>query len=90
MKLRCYNKGTICPSYKHDGVFRPDNKTLTRLMTDLKRCANCMACSQPKTIDFRDDLQQIAAITLCEKGLYTIQHIAVAPASEHSYDLGYV
>ncbi len=75
MKLRCYSKGSICPSYKHDGVFRPDNKTLTPLMADLKQCANCMACSQPKMIDFRDDLQQVAAITLCEKGpLYNPAH----------------
>lgn len=68
MKLRCYNKGVTCPSYKHSGVFYPDNKTLTRLIPDLKRCANCMAYSPPKMNDFRDDLQQIAAITLCEKG----------------------
>ncbi len=57
MKLRCYNKGSICPSYKNAGVFHPDNETLTRLMPDLKRCANCMAYSPPKMNDFRDDLQ---------------------------------
>ena len=68
MKLRCYNEGSICPNYKHDGAFYPDNRTLTRLMPDLKQCANCMAYSPPKMNDFRDDLQQIAAITLCEKG----------------------
>lgn len=75
MKLKCYLKGAKCPTYKHEGMFRPDNATITRLLPDLKRCANCMACSPPKMPDFRDDLQQAAAITLFEKGpLYDPTH----------------
>lgn len=79
MKLRCYLKGAKCPAYKHEGAFRPDNATITRLLPDLKRCANCMAYSPPKMPDFCDDLQQVAAVTLFEKGaLYDPAHQSCA------------
>lgn len=68
MKLRCYLKEMKCPPYEHTGVFQADNQTVKRLLPDLKRCANCTACSRPNMPDFRDDLQQIASITLCERG----------------------
>lgn len=68
MKLRCQNKGTSCPPFKHNGVFYPDNENIKRLLPDLNRCADCMACMAPKLPSFRDDLLQIASITLFEKG----------------------
>ena len=75
MNLRCYNKDVRCPAYDHSGTFQPDNETITRFLPDLKRCANCMAYSLPKMPDYRDDLQQIATLTLFEKGvLYNPKH----------------
>ena len=68
MKLRCQLKGTKCPPFKHNGVFHPDNQTVKRLLPDLNRCANCMAYAAPKLPSFRDDLLQIASLTLLEKG----------------------
>ena len=68
MKLRCQSKGTNCPPFKHNGIFRPHNANIKRLLPDLNRCADCMAYMAPKLPSFRDDLLQIASITLFEKG----------------------
>ena len=68
MKLRCQNKGTSCPPFKHNGVFYPDNENIKRLLPDLNRCADRMAYVAPTLPSFRDDLLQIASITLLEKG----------------------
>ncbi len=68
MKLRCQLKGVKCPRYKHHGIFNPDNKTITRLLPDLNRCAGCIAYASPKCSEMREDLQQIAATVLIEKG----------------------
>ena len=68
MKLRCQYPGIKCPRYKHQGVFRPDDETVKRLLPDLNWCANCMAYATPKCPDIRDDLLQIASTVLVEKG----------------------
>ena len=68
MKLRCQSKGTNCPPFKHNGIFRPHNENIKRLLPDLNRCADCMACVAPTLPSFRDDLLQIASIALLEKG----------------------
>ena len=68
MKLRCQSKGKSCPPCKHNGIFYPDNESIKRLLPDLNRCADCMAYAAPKLPSFRDDLLQIASITLLEKG----------------------
>ena len=68
MKLRCQSKGTNCPPFKHNGVFRPYNENIKRLLPDLNRCADCMAYVAPTLPYFRDDLLQIASLTLLEKG----------------------
>ena len=68
MKLRCQNPGIKCPSYKHEGVFCPDDETVKRLLPDLNRCANCMAFASPQCPHLRDDLLQTASIVLIEKG----------------------
>lgn len=68
LKLRCQSKGANCPPFKHDGVFHPSNENIKRLLPDLNRCANCTAYVAPKLPSFRDDLLQIASITLLEKG----------------------
>ena len=68
MKLRCQDKGTNCPPFKHNGVFRPHNENIKRLLPDLNRCADCMAYVAPTLPSFQDDLLQIASITLLEKG----------------------
>ena len=68
MKLRCQLKSVKCPRYKHYGIFDPNNKTMTRLLPDLNRCAGCMARASPKCPEIREDLQQIASMVLIEKG----------------------
>ena len=68
MKLRCQNKGTKCPPFKHNGIFRSHNENIKRLLPDLNRCADCMAYMAPTLPSFRDDLLQTASITLLEKG----------------------
>ncbi|RKU10358.1 hypothetical protein C6503_19805 [Candidatus Poribacteria bacterium] len=68
MKLRCQLKGAKCPPFKHNGIFHPDNESIKRLLPDLNRCADCMAYMAPTLPSFRDDLLQIASITLHEKG----------------------
>lgn len=68
LKLRCQSKGANCPPFKHSGVFNPNNENIKRLLPDLKRCANCTASVAPKLPSLRDDLLQIASMTLLEKG----------------------
>jgi RNA polymerase sigma factor (sigma-70 family) len=68
MKLRCQTKGTKCPPYVHEGVFKATDKTLTRFESDLNRCAKCTACATPALPSYQEDLLQIARITLWEKG----------------------
>lgn len=68
MKLKCQSAGAKCPPYSHDGKFHPNNTTITALLPDLRRCANCIAYTPPSTPSFRDDLIQIASITLIKKG----------------------
>ena len=68
MKLRCQSEGANCPPFKHNGIFRPHNENIKRLLPDLNRCADCMAYTAPTLPYFRDDLLQIASITLLEKG----------------------
>ena len=69
MKLRCHqSKGRKCPRYWHQGVFQPDNKTVKSLLPDLRQCAGCIASAAPKRLELRDDLFQIASLTLIEKG----------------------
>jgi len=68
MKLRCQSQGANCPPFKHSGVFHANNENIKRLLPDLNRCANCTAYVPPKLPSLRDDLLQIASITLLEKG----------------------
>jgi RNA polymerase sigma factor (sigma-70 family) len=68
MKLKCQLAGAKCPPYSHEGEFQPDNATITSLLPDLRRCANCIAYEPLSLPAFRDDLIQIASITLIEKG----------------------
>ncbi len=68
MKLKCQLIGAKCPPYSHDGEFHPNNATITGLLPDLHRCANCIAYESPALSAFRDDLLQIASITLIKKG----------------------
>ena len=68
MKLKCQLKGVNCPPYSHSGKFQPNNATVTALLPDLRRCANCIAYESPSFPAFRDDLIQIASITLIAKG----------------------
>lgn len=68
MKLKCQLIGAKCPPYSHDGEFHPNNKIITGLLPDLRRCANCIAYESPTLPAFQDDLLQIASITLIQKG----------------------
>ena len=68
MALRCQLGTVKCPSYKHQGIFQPDNETVKSLLSDLKHCAACTAAVPPKRPDLHDDLLQIASLTLLEKG----------------------
>ncbi len=67
-KLKCQLAGTKCPPYAHEGEFQPDNATITGLLPDLRRCANCRAYESPSLPAVRDDLIQIASVTLIKKG----------------------
>lgn len=64
MKLKCQLTGAKCPPYSHKGEFQPDNATITGLLPDLRRCASCIALEPPSIPAFRDDLIQIASVTL--------------------------
>ena len=68
MALRCQLGTVKCPSYKHQGIFQPDNETVKSLLSDLNHCASCISAAPPKRPDLRDDLLQIASLTLLEKG----------------------
>jgi RNA polymerase sigma factor (sigma-70 family) len=68
MALKCQSDYIKCPAYKHQGIFRPDNKTVKSLLPDLKSCAACMSSAPPKRPDLREDMLQIASLTLVEKG----------------------
>ena len=68
MTLKCQLIGVKCPPYKHHGIFRPDNKTVKSFLPDLTYCAACIANTPPKRTDLHDDLLQVAALTLIDKG----------------------
>ena len=68
MTLRCQLTGVKCPPYKHQGVFLPDNETVKSLLPDLMHCAACIANSAPQRNDLREDLLQVASLTLIDKG----------------------
>jgi len=68
MKLRCQLKSIKCPRYKHQGIFRPNDEMVKPLLPDLNQCAVSTAYAAPKRPDLRDDLLQIASLTLIEKG----------------------
>ena len=69
MKLRCHqSKGTKCPCYKHQGIFRPTDEMVKPLLPDLRQCAVCTASAAPQRFDLRNDFLQIASLTLIEKG----------------------
>ncbi len=68
MKLKCRSAGAKCPPYSHNGKFYPTNISITDLLPDLRRCANCIAYTPPSAPSFQDDLIQIASITLLKKG----------------------
>ena len=68
MTLRCQLRGVKCPPYKHQGVFLPDNKTVKSLLPDLTHCAVCIADAAPQRNDLREDLLQVASLTLIDKG----------------------
>lgn len=68
MKLRCQLKSIKCPRYKHQGIFRPTDEVVKSLLPDLRQCATCITHAAPQRPDLRDDLLQIASLTLVEKG----------------------
>lgn len=68
MALRCQLRGIKCPPYKHEGIFQPDDETVKPLLPDLARCAACIAKATPQRPDLQDDLLQVAALTLIDKG----------------------
>lgn len=68
MILKCQLPGAKCPPYSHNGKFLPNDATITGFLPDLRRCANCIAYNSPSLPAFRDDLIQIASITLIQKG----------------------
>ena len=68
MKLRCQLKSIKCPSYKHQGIFQPNDEMVKPLLLDLRQCATCTAYAAPQRPDLQDDLLQVAALTLIRKG----------------------
>lgn len=68
MTLRCQLTGIKCPPYKHQGIFQPDNETVKSFLPDLMYCAACIANAAPQRADLRDDLLQVASVTLIDKG----------------------
>lgn len=68
MTLRCQLTGVKCPPYKHQGVFLPDNETVKSFLPDLTYCATCIANATPRRNDLREDLLQVASLTLIDKG----------------------
>ena len=68
MTLRCQLTGVQCPPYEHQGVFLPDNETVKSFLPDLMHCATCIANATPQRDDLREDLFQVASLTLIDKG----------------------
>ncbi len=68
MALRCQLAGIKCPPYKHQGIFLPDNETVKSFLPDLTHCAACIANTAPQRNDLREDLLQVASLTLIDKG----------------------
>ncbi|MDE0015845.1 MAG: sigma-70 family RNA polymerase sigma factor [Candidatus Poribacteria bacterium] len=68
MALRCQLRGIKCPPYKHEGIFQPDDEAVKSLLPDLTYCAACIANATPQRPDLHDDLLQVAALTLIDKG----------------------
>ncbi|MCY4569190.1 MAG: sigma-70 family RNA polymerase sigma factor [Candidatus Poribacteria bacterium] len=68
MALRCQLTGIKCPPYKHQGIFLPDNETVKSFLPDLTHCAACIANAVPRRNDLREDLLQVASLTLIDKG----------------------
>lgn len=68
MTLRCQLTGIKCPPYKHQGIFQPDNETVKSFLPDLTHCATCIANAAPRRVDLREDLFQVASLTLIDKG----------------------
>lgn len=68
MTLRCQLRGVKCPPYKHQGIFLPDNETVKSFLPDLKYCGACIANAAPRRSDLREDLFQVASLTLIDKG----------------------
>ena len=68
MALRCQLRGIKCPPYKHEGIFQPDDEAVKSLLPDLTYCAACIANAAPQCSALHDDLLQVAALTLIDKG----------------------
>ncbi len=69
MTLRCHqSKSRKCPRYMHQGIFRPTDEMVKPLLPDVRQCAVCIATAGPQRRDLRDDLLQVASVTLIEKG----------------------
>lgn len=68
MTLKCQSIGVKCPSYDHQGFFKADNDTVKSFFPDLSHCATCMSQTPPKRADLEEDLFQVAALTLIDKG----------------------
>lgn len=66
--LKCQSIGMKCPSYNHEGIFKADDETLKSFFPDLSACATCMSKTPPKRMDLEDDLFQVGALTLIDKG----------------------
>ena len=68
MALKCQSSGVRCPPYEHQGFFEADNDTVKSFFPDLTYCATCMSKTPPKRLDLEDDLFQVAALALIDKG----------------------
>lgn len=68
MRLKCQSSGVRCPTYEHQGVFAADTETVKSFFPDLHHCAACMSQTPPKRLDLKDDLFQVAALTLIDTG----------------------
>ena len=66
--LKCQTMGVKCPAFAHAGVFEATDETLQSFFPDLRACAACMSQTPPKRSDLQDDLFQVGAVVLIEKG----------------------
>ena len=66
--LKCQSIGVKCPPYNHEGIFEANDETLKSFFPDLSACAVCMSQTSPKRLDLEDDLFQVGALTLIDKG----------------------